>query len=774
MRRPLCTGLLFFLAVWLAAAGLPGGTERRDRKEPAGQEIFLLGEAADLYEPADGSQEERTFTLEHIKFLSDSEKNLSGEISPSAGRPQLFKMNGSVICYLRREEEKMPRTGSTVKVKGTIAPFRDATNPGEFDAAKYYHARGYQFSLKNAEIVAQGRSYDRMGELLYQIRHYTDTLFWKVLGEEDGGIASAMILGVKKGMDAEIKALYQGAGIAHLLAISGLHITMIGMGLFLLLRRIRMPLMPSAFIAAVFLVLYGQMTGMGVSTRRAVLMFFLMLAALLLKRTSDLPTSLAVAACVILIPEPGYWKDPGFQLSFAAVSGVAAAVPVLQETGQKPPGSRKGWAAAFKKSLYQSVTASLGITLVMLPVLLMHYYEWNPWSVAANLVVIPLMSLLLPLLLLLAGIGFLYPAIPCIYPILQAAALPAKGIFLLYKGICRFILWLPGSSLHTGMPKLWQLVLFAAGLTALLLFGKKLRPAVRLPLAFLLTMIFLVRLPGQLRITMLDVGQGECICVETTAHHIYLLDAGSTSKSRTGQYQIVPFLKYSGVRRIQGIFISHWDEDHVNGLEDVLSWAKAGRVKVERLLLPDTALEDEALKDLLFLAEQYQIPVERIAAGQTMQDQRMKFTCLHPYKGETVTDRNQTSAVLKMEYGGFTALFTGDLEGEGENWLTGRWKGEMLDCDVLTAGHHGSANATGSELLEAVSPQAVLISCGKNNRYGHPAPDTIRRLEEADIPWFVTAQRGAITVTVKKDGVTLSSYSSGNGCFHCGKSEIRV
>lgn len=760
VRRPLCTGLLFFLAVWLAAAGLLSGTQCQDWNELAGQEICLLGKAADLYEPADGSQEERTFILEHISFLPDSEMNLSGEISPSAGRPPLFKTNDSVICYLRNEEEKMPRTGSTVKVAGIIAPFREAANPGEFDAAKYYHARGYAFSLKKAGVVKESRSHDRTGELLYQIRRRTDALFWMVLGEEDGGIASAMVLGVKKGLDADIKALYQGAGIAHLLAISGLHITMIGMGLFLLLQKIRMPLMPSALAAAVFLAFYGQMTGMSVSTRRAVLMFFLMLAARLLKRTSDLPTSLAVAACVILIPDTGYWKDPGFQLSFAAVSGAAAAVPMLQETGPEPSGGRKGRAAVLTKRLYQGVCASLGITLVMLPVLLMHYYEWNPWSVAANLLVIPLMSLLLLLLLFLAGIGFLYPAIPGIYPILQVAALPAKGIFLLYKGICRCILLLPGSSLHTGMPKLWQLVLFAAGVTALLIFGKKLRPAVRLPLAFLLTMIFLVRLPGQQRITMLDVGQGECICVETAAHHIYLLDAGSTSKSRTGQYQIVPFLKYSGVRRIQGIFISHWDEDHVNGLEDVLSWAKTGQVRVERLLLPDTELEDDSLKKLLRTAAQYQVPVERISAGQTMQDKKMKFTCLHPYKGETVTDRNQTSAVLKMEYEGFSALFTGDLEGEGENWLTQRWKGEMLDCDLLTAGHHGSANATGSKLLEAVSPQAVLISCGKNNRYGHPAPDTIRRLEEADIPWFVTAQRGAITVTVKKEGVTLSSYGS--------------
>ncbi|MFR6589964.1 MAG: ComEC/Rec2 family competence protein [Gallintestinimicrobium sp.] len=139
-------------------------------------------------------------------------------------------------------------------------------------------------------------------------------MFRKLLGEKNGATASAMVLGRKKGMDSEVKALYQGAGISHLLAISGLHLSMIGAGLFGLLKKVRLPVALSAGISTWILIVYAQLTGMGISTRRALVMFLLFLAAGLLKRTPDLPTSLAVAALLLLVPKPQRILDAGFQL----------------------------------------------------------------------------------------------------------------------------------------------------------------------------------------------------------------------------------------------------------------------------------------------------------------------------------------------------------------------------------------------------------------------------------------------------------------------------
>lgn len=583
------------------------------------------------------------------------------------------------------------------------------------------------------------------------------------MGEGDGSVASAMVLGIKKGMDAGTKLLYQDAGIAHVLAISGLHITFIGMALWKLLGKLGLPKILAASCCLGILLLYGRTVGMGISTKRALWMFGLALAAKLVRRTPDTLTSLACCACILLVRNPVQVLDSSFWLSFTAVAGAALLVPVLCEEGIHRPDREEGTIRKGIRGVKKSAVASFGISLFMLPVLLSCFYKWNPWSVLANLIVLPLLGVLLLWLFVLAAVGLLLEmpfGAAAAAGGLRLLALPAQGIFLVYRVICQVTLRLPGSGLRTGLPQTWQLLLFAAGVTALLLWGKKLPPAPRMACAVLLAAVFMVRLPGKLTVTMLDVGQGECVCVETPKHHVYLLDAGSSSHKNVGQYQIVPFLEYSGVRRVEGIFVSHWDADHVNALGQLLEWAKKERIGIGALFLPDTEWEDEGLKQLLFLAQDYGVEVARIRAGQTMRDGDAVFSCLHPYVGGSYGDRNGISAVIKLEYGSFGALFTGDLEEEGENWLLETYGKEILDCSLLDAGHHGAANATTEEFLETVNPQAVLISCGRNNSYGHPDQKTLSRITKSGAAYYVTARDGAVTVRVGKKGMTVMVFAS--------------
>ncbi|MDO4331577.1 MAG: DNA internalization-related competence protein ComEC/Rec2 [Eubacteriales bacterium] len=783
IRRPLCTGLLLFLAVYLGIVlGLPeitGSGPAKDRADQgsvrdengqaspeqggwdvwSGRQVVLVGNATGLYQPADGSQENMSFILRQISMLTDSEEAISWE-SPQLNHD--YKINieqDAVLCYLKGGGEGLPAVGSFVKVSGILTPFLEATNPGEFDAAAYYEGQGYLFSLRKAELLAQSEEYDKIRNFLYQLQYGAAVFLRETLGEKDGALAAAMVLGRKREIDAKIKELYQDAGIAHLLAISGLHITFIGMAVFYLLRRIRMPLWAASAFSFLLLLLYGEMAGMSVSTRRAVIMFFFLVLAKVCGRTSDIPTSLAAAACVILTGNPRYLLDAGFGLSFLAVAGAATAVPMLQDRGIAGSRRADGRWRKWKEKAFRGLTSGVGITLVMLPVMLLHFYKWNPWSLLANLIVIPLMGVLLPYLLLFVAAGWTFGRIAGAMSVFKLLALPATGIFFLYEKICQAVLLLPGSSLHTGSPAWWQILVFGLGLAALLAWGKKLPPMPRLLTALLLTLVFMIRPPGQLQITMVDVGQGECLYVETPGHHAYLLDAGSSSKSETGQYQIIPFLEYSGVRKLEGIFITHWDEDHVNALEDILDWAKRDHVKIGRIFLPDTALQDEMRTKLLALAGRYGIGVEFVCAGQSLQDGKVKLECLHPYAGEYAAERNESSLVIKLTYENFSALFTGDLEENGEEWLLRNYGEEMLDCDLLDAGHHGSATSSSEAFLRAVSPRAVLISCGKNNSYGHPAPQTLERLEKLGIPYYVTAKSGAVTVRVDDAQMRIETFS---------------
>ena len=774
-----------------------------------GETLCLTGKVTDCWQPVDGAQENASFYLKDLSIEADASSfvfsgdsaettdNLS-QISGSADADQMsvlissqktisqinemqeiFGKNASALCYLQ-EDEALPRAGSYVRVFGEVSPFLQATNPGEFDTAAYYRRKDCLFALRKTKITAQTKNYGRLEEFLSQLRYESEALFRKLLGEKNGATASAMVLGRKKGMDSEVKALYQGAGISHLLAISGLHLSLIGAGLFGLLKKVRLPVALSAGISTWILIVYAQLTGMGISTRRALVMFLLFLAAGLLKRTPDLPTSLAVAALLLLVPKPQRILDAGFQLSFSAVLGIAGMIPVLQDGWEDAAPSLRvtdgvaGWniaRAAIVRTcrlLRKNILAGLGITMTMLPFLLIHFYEWSPWSVLLNLVVIPLMGILLPCLIGLQLVARLTALVHCLELPQHLLCTAIEAIFSCYEQLCRFTMALPGSILHTGYPTWQALAAYTIGLIALAVSGKKLRPHLRLAAAVCLMGIFLIRLPGELNVTMLDVGQGECVGIETREHHVYLVDAGSTSKKKTGQYQIIPWLKYIGTRGVEGIFITHWDEDHISAVGELLEWSKSSRVKIRRIFLPDVALKDEVLEALLQQIEEAEISVEYLSAGEHMTDGALQISCLHPYAKKVPEDRNDASLVLRLSQGDFQMLLTGDLEKSGEDWLVEQARPAVeqpqpaaqnpLRCTILDAGHHGASNATGEALLDLAQPELVLNSCGKNNRYGHPAPETLKRLEERGIRWYSTAEVGAIQVQVGKKKVKIKQY----------------
>lgn len=788
-----------------------------------GETLCLTGKVTDCWQPVDGTQENASFLLKDLSIEADASSfdfsgdsvettdNLS-QISGSADADQMsvlissqkttsqinemqeiFGKNASTLCYLQ-EDEALPKAGSYVRVFGEVSPFLQATNPGEFDAAAYYRRKDCLFALRKTKITAQTKNYGRLEEFLSQLRYESEVLFRKLLGEKNGATASAMVLGRKKGMDSEVKALYQGAGISHLLAISGLHLSLIGAGLFGLLKKVRLPVALSAGISTWILIVYAQLTGMSISTRRALVMFLLFLAAGLLKRTPDLPTSLAVAALLLLVPKPQRILDAGFQLSFSAVLGIAGMIPVLQDGWEDAAPSLRvtdgvaGWNIARAvivracRLLRKNILAGLGITMTMLPFLLIHFYEWSPWSVLLNLAVIPLMGILLPCLIGLQLVARLTALVHCLELPQHLLCAAIEAIFSCYEQLCRFTTALPGSILHTGYPTWQALAVYTIGLIALAVSGKKLRPHLRLAAAVCLMGIFLIRLPGELNVTMLDVGQGECVGIETREHHVYLVDAGSTSKKKTGQYQIIPWLKYIGTRSVEGIFITHWDEDHISAVGELLEWSKSSRVKIRRIFLPDVALKDEVLETLLQQIEEANVSVEYLSAGEHMTDGALQISCLHPYAKKVPEDRNDASLVLRLSQGDFQMLLTGDLEKSGEDWLVEQARPAVeqphpagqeqalpcapstqsaaqnsLRCTILDAGHHGASNATGEALLDLAQPELVLISCGKNNRYGHPAPETLKRLEERGIRWYSTAEVGAIQVHVGKKKVKIET-----------------
>ena len=797
---------------------------------------------------------------------------------------QKYSYSGKLQCELTNTQEAQNlRLGQQIALEGVFSRFDAATNPGEFDVQAYYAGKGIGGRVRKAQILAAGEDYSFLREKLYVFRQVLHDRLARVFPEKEASIMQTLLLGEKEELDAEVKALYQRNGIAHILSISGLHITLLGMGCYRLLKRLGAPVRVAAAGGAIVLLLYGMMVGMSVSASRAIGMYLLQMLGVFVGRTYDMLTGLGVLAVVLVLQQPERLGDVSFLMSFGTVLGICMLTPVFagdgrernddaetasgavsgleekQKSGGKSgPGTMSGtgkksdfdaergmresgsgycglpawlrtvadilsdsayernkYREGWRKEVYEGVrrvvsavksgfAASAGVILFTLPIQLWFFYEIPVYSVLLNLLVLPFMSVVMAggILSLIPGLG-MAGTVDCL-------------ILWWYEWICERFGELPGAMWCVGRPAIWQIVIYYAGIF-LLIFGKKYAEEWKLRgvmahrnrfLCRITTVIILILFVGLLtgnfgrgsRVTFLDVGQGDGIVVETV-QGAYLFDCGSTSRKKIGEYVLKPYLKSRGVQSLRGVFVSHPDEDHMNGILELLENGGEWGITVEQLFLPAIAEAErrEAFEKLLVAAEHAGVPVSYIKCGDEIRDSRLRLLCLHPEENTTLADANAYSECFYVEVfakkdfgvdaGKISILLTGDVEGEGERQLTQellalqepqepqessgsqkpqksresqeqRGQGEVK-VDILKVAHHGSGYSTSSEFLAAANPTAAIISCGRNNSYGHPHAETLQRLEDAKVPWYCTTDYGALTITVDSHGNRLRGYLSG-------------
>lgn len=681
------------------------------------------------------------------------------------------------LCYLAAGQ-KEPELGSVVRLKGKLSVFEKATNQGQFDARSYYQILGISYRLNQAEISAKTREYHIVKENLYRLRQFFSRRLSQALPPREASVMQTMLLGEKGGMDQELKELYQRNGIAHILAISGLHISMLGMGLYHLLRKCGVHMKAAAAGAFGLMLLYGVMTGFSVSALRAILMFSLRMGSILAERTYDMLTAAAVAAAGILLGQPLYFQHSGFLFSFGCVAGIGLLVPLLtvQEPSAGPsvaekggrgfPGAgngRRGRLPQQGERLLRwargSLSGALAMAVVTLPIYLRFYYQFPLYSVLLNLLVIPLMSVLMGAGLLTLACGIFCP------PLGAPFALVIRGILTIYDGACRFCERLPASLLTPGAPQDWQVVGYLLLLLTIVLAGKRIRLRVRWGIVLAALTVLVVRPRYGFTLTFLDVGQGDCIYLENAGGDRYLVDGGSSSVSKVGRYRIIPFLKYRGACSLKAVFVTHPDEDHCNGVRELLEQGRQQGIRVENLVLPDVAGDagDEGSSALAEQARAAGIPVSYISAGQSIRDGGLSLACLHPVRGGKGRETNENSIVLRAEYGDFTALLTGDLEGSGERELLRalEQKGSGGRITVLKAAHHGSRGSTPEEFLVCVRPVCTVISCGERNSYGHPHRELLERLDACGTGTLITYETGEVDFRTDGKSVRVERFLEG-------------
>lgn len=730
-RRPLgavCLALVLLLYVGMRLAGAPPSLY----EEWEGKSVSLAGR---VYQKENTGQDGNRVIL-YLRLMA-AEEGLY---------PSKIKDTVNIICYLKPNQE-IPEIGSVVSVKGTLKCFEEASNPGQFDAKSYYQVLKLSFQLNQTEIQQKSDNFYKIRESLLTLREYFANILDQYLLPEDASIMRTMLLGEKKAADEEIKAMYQRNGIAHVLAISGLHMSLLGMMLCKLLKRMGQPVWAQTLIPTIFLILYGIMTGFSISSLRAILMFGIQMTALFLGRTYDLITAAALSAFLLLLNQPYYLFYSGFLFSFGCVFAIGFLVPALTVCHIGKKNSQPG------KSLTVFLSAA-AITLAGLPMQLWFYYQMPLYSVFLNLLIIPLMSLLLPggILLLLAGNVGVFAELP--------AAL-ITGILGIYKGACGVCESLPFTSVLPGRPKLWQIAVYLFILIVVVIFQKKL--SLKKKWAVVLCGAMLLFWPGksELKITFLDVGQGDCIHIHTETGMDFLIDGGSSSVSAVGTYRILPYLKEQGAGTLEGVFVTHPDEDHCNGIKELLAQGAKEGIKIKKLYLPDVGQgsRTESYLALEASAREAGIPIDYVSKEEGIRQGEFTLKCLHPKAGWESGEANEYSLVFLLQYREFQALFTGDVEGEGERQLLQVLKEQQVEnITLLKVAHHGSAYSTPQEMLSLLSPVIAVISCGENNSYGHPHPELLQRLSESKTEIYITYDTGAITFRTNGEKLSVETF----------------
>lgn len=659
-----------------------------------------------------------------------------------------------VLCYL--EEDSFPYIGSTILIEGKVQPFPKATNPGEFNQQGYYQVLDMNFRLNNSKILKIGRNYNYHGELLYQIKERIKSIVDKGLPEKEAGILNAMMLGEKGFLDEEIKSLYQRSGISHVLAISGLHITLLGMGVYKLLRKCSLSITLSSILSIFLMYEYGIMTGFGTSTARAIFMFTIHLVGQIIGRTYDLITAMAIACVLLLCVQPLYLRHSGFLLSFGAIMGIALVNSSIQKW--IPDLLLKG---KIVKKIVQGFCSSISITLTTLPILLSSFYEYPIYSTFLNLFIIPLMTILFLFAVLGIAVGL----------VSQTGAyllfFPCNIILIIYEKAALLIEKLPYGKWITGKPEPWQIVCYYCLLFVTICLIEFYRSSFRKK-SMIVLLVGIALLCGtfgkKLTITMLDIGQGDALVIQTAQGQTVMIDGGSSSKKKIGMYQMIPFLKYSGISSVDYLFISHMDSDHISGIVELMESVNEHGIKLKNLVVSQYAIRDDAYSNVIRMAKEKEITILGMKGGDSLLLGEIELNCIYPYEGEVYENNNSSSMVLELLSENFSGIFMGDLEENKERQVLDTLKSKNVqkeEYDLLKVSHHGSNNSSAAYFLEYIRPSLSIISCGRKNRYGHPGKDTLERLKQVNSKVMVTAEEGAIQIEILENGKKMSIKSYG-------------
>ena len=653
--------------------------------------------------------------------------------------------------------------GELISLRGSLFVPAGSRNDGEFDYRKYLFSKGiYKLfrvnGFTNVRKLSQGHLDFLMQEIIYPAKTYSIECIEKQISGDESQFLKGLVKGDRSDISDEVRQAFMDAGVSHLIAVSGLNVAYLVLSLTLFCSIFRMKPSITLTIIIFFLIFYCMLTGNTASIIRASLMGGLILISSRIQRKPQFYNILGISACIILIFDSRQLFDAGFILSFTATISMVWIYEKIDKQFVSKINVSRAVVSQLMRNFLIAFFTTLAAQIGTLPVTAIYFGKISIISLVVNIIAVPLANLSL-------AIGFMQISLSLFSETLASLTAETNNLLLsLQLHIIEFSAGLPGSSFYVKEIDLIQMtaiyICIIAVASSVNLRSFVLRSSLSL---VLLTLLLSGTLSGKqiLEITALDVGQGDCIVIRTPDDKCIVVDCGNSINGfDSGEKTLAPFLRRKGIGTVDILILTHNHADHIGGGKYLID-----NFQILQIIYSANGKGLNIAEELLDNARNKNTLLHEAQSGDMIdgfRDLRLYF--LFPNLNHTASvssemadNLNNSSVVFLLKYRETEILFTGDIEEEAEKYIADKY-GNFLAADVLKSAHHGSNTSSTPEFLSFTKPECVIISCGKNNKFGHPSGEVLNRLKFIGSEIFRTDRNGGFTL--RSDGYKIEIEES--------------
>lgn len=667
--------------------------------------------------------------------------------------------------------------GDIVLIKGEFIEPDIQRNYCGFDYNEYLKTKDILGTIKVDNITIKTTS----NNLKINLYKYIQNLKNKIKGilpENISALFIGIVLGDRTYIDEQTTENFKNSNLSHILAVSGMHITFLILNFLKIFKNI-LGRRKTYFFSIFVIILYVLITGFSASILRSALMGIIMLISKIIYRKNDIWNAISFSLLLILIYNPYYLFDIGLQLSYGGTIGILLFQKVISDyLKYRIYKIKKIRKIATKKISYfinkilEIISVTLSAQIIILPIMIYNFHTFSVYFLLSNLfasviiealffisiIFLFLVIVSVPLALYFSGIVEIFYLI--LIWISYFGMLPYSQILInrpygiiVFLYFCFLALFIIFQKIKNNKMRIITYRRFK-NLKSWIIYKIKLKKKI-LCICVLISILFskysYLVIKSNLDIHFIDVGQGDATLIVTSYNKKILVDGGGSEFSNfdVGEQILIPYLLNRRIKKLDFVFISHFDSDHVGGILSILE-----KINVQKIIIPKQFEFSENYRKFINIIMKRKINVQVVLSGDRLKiENNLYFDILYPKEEQIVENvLNNNSMVMKLNFGNFSMLFTGDIEKIAERDMINNLNSNILKSDVLKIAHHGSKTSTTDEFIRKVLPDIALIGVGKNNSFGHPSSEVIERLEKLNVKVYRTDQKGEIKIEASQNG----------------------